>query len=159
MRRNKAKIIARELPSGNKLVKCFMGERLNNYGMSRGSLQISGCGVVQSIHHSNDYDIVVMNFGRNDREFIVKTPLARRMVYTLKRGQYADVVGGIKFFEKNAEGKYVQKTVFMAYAFQGWFVPKQFDTRISETNEDVEDITEEQNDYYADILSCFKANE
>ena len=112
-----------------KLVHCSFHETLMYFGSPNENNSLTvviGLGYVKKIEKGEDFDIVIMSFGRRtSRTIIVRSNQARRQIYTLKRGQYAWFFGTMKTYR--IEGK--NKPYFFATGFQGWYVPKNFDIK------------------------------
>ena len=98
-----------------------------------------GIGLVKVIQKGEEFDLVGMDFGRGyTREIYVKNNHARRQIYTLKKGQYAWFYGLMKCYKIGNS----KKSCLFAKAFQGWYVPKNFDIKQLDP-EEIEKLTEE----------------
>ena len=88
--------------------------------------QCIGLGRVCKVEKGDELDLVYMNFGRRfNRKILVKHNHARRQIYTLKKGELAWFKGEFKVYN-DEKGPY---TIFFAYGFQAWFVPKAMDIK------------------------------
>lgn len=100
-----------------------------------------GVGIVKVIQKGDDCDLVGMDFGAGFyREIFVFSNHARRQIYTMKKGQYAWFYGMLRTYTDKEDGKI--KTCLYAKAFQGWYVPKNFDIKKIDPNE-LDKLTEE----------------
>ena len=99
-----------------------------------------GIGRVITVQKGQEFDMVGLDFGRGfPKEIIVKNNHARRQIYTLKKGQYCWFYGLARFYK---DEKRKPKVAYYAKAFQGWYVPKNFDIKQLDPNE-IEKLTEE----------------
>ena len=119
-------------------VRCINGESLLVYG-KEDVLNFQGMGIVRSIKKGENYDMVVMSFGKYTRKVLVNYNRARRQIYTLKCGQYAQVFGKARFGRLDNGINYLY---LYALAIQGWYVPKALD--IKKSDEKFEALVEEQ---------------
>lgn len=117
----------------------------NHYKDGTSRKYVFGLGNVRKIEKGKDFDIVVASFGCGDREIICRTPLARRMLYTLTINQYASFYGN-EYWDKDK-----QRNIYVAIALQGWFVPKAFDRENSEL--EMEEMSQEEEIDYLDFLN------
>ena len=100
-----------------------------------------GIGKVTGIEKGHDVDIVKMCFGRSYSRWIyVKHVNARKQIFTLRKGQYAQFFGYVKMYRE--DGKI--KAVFVASAFNGWLVPKAIDIKEDYDMDQIEEIKQEQ---------------
>lgn len=98
-----------------------------------------GIGIVKVIQKGEDFDLVGMDFGAGFyRDIYVQHNHARRQIYTLKKGQYAWFYGFMRIYWENK----TKKSCLYAKAFQGWYVPKNFDIKKLDPN-DIDELTQE----------------
>lgn len=134
-----------EFNVGARLVRNFEGEALFNFGEIHDTKYsfVFGIGCVLGISHSEKFDVVTINFGRRIRKVICDTNHPRRQVYTLKVGQFANVLGVFKRWKHydKENGKWKWEYIMFARALQGWYVPKQFD--MEQGNDNIREMSEE----------------
>jgi len=132
-------------------VRCINGESLLVYGKDE-ILNFQGIGIVRSIKKGEHYDMVVMSFGSYTRKVLVNYNRARRQIYTLKCGQYAQVFGRCRFGKLEDGMTYLY---LYALALNGWYVPKALD--IKKADDKFEELVEEQST--DDFLKMFENKE
>lgn len=123
-----------------------------------------GYGIVLKIIKGNEFDIVKFNFGKGERNVIVQRNTARRQIYTLKVNQWAEVIGEFKSTKTQLkDGTWQYDLSFVAFALNGWFVPRSYDIKhdieLNENGEQMEHIEQEQEEVFVDILKQFEEKE
>ena len=131
--------------------------RLGNSLESDDMTIVFGIGRVLRIEKGQEFDLVYMDFGRGyGREIFVKSNHARRQIYTMKKGQYSWFYGMLRYYKDEKDKKF--KAALYAKAFQGWYVPKNFDIKKLDPN-DIEQLSEENESKINFIDNLLKGND
>lgn len=146
----------------NEMITVFTGTK--EQGQDNSVKSFYGIGIVLKIIKSNEFDIVKITFGKVERNVIVQRNTARRQIQTLKVNQWCQVVGEYKSCKyQDNDGKWQYELEFVAYALQGWFVPRSYDikhdTEYNANSETFEPITEKEEEVFVDILKQFEEKE
>lgn len=115
-----------------------------------------GIGWVKEIKKGDECDIVYMNCGVNDRMIILTKTDARKQLFTLKTKQIAMFYGVYKTYTRRENGKKVYDKVINAYNIQGWYVPKSFDRKHSETLDELNNMSDIEISETNEIMKLFE---
>lgn len=146
----------------------FLMGHTNEYGkMFR---DFMGIGRVRAILKRDTYDLLFIKFGRTmpTRKVVVADNRARRQLLTLKRGDFATVVGFAKAVRRKyttKDGEYHDYITYFFYAegIQDWYVPSMVDIKrkkVALGEEEMSDIeiSEKEDSSILDFLEEIKGS-
>lgn len=134
---------------GNAIIEIKVGSRWRTY---------FGIGKVLRVKKSDDFDLVVVDFGRGSErpcKIYINSLNARKQVYTLKVGQYAQF-GMIRTTDYALQ----KNDLYIAQWCMGIYVPKIVDIRNSElTSEEIEEMNNDDLSEGMTFLDLFEKND
>lgn len=127
--RNKIKRV--RIPKIDGVMENFTNESLMLFGSTEFNhhtfRQFYGIGAIMCIKHFERFDKVFVKFGVSayTRCLLVFETNARRQILTLKKGQYAQFYGVLRFIQNEdlSYCKSVYRLMMCCVAMNGWFVP------------------------------------
>lgn len=156
------------LPDVGEMMYHPYGDALMMFGVQRvgkkNYQQCFGIGTVLKISKGESFDLVYMKFGKKTVKTIMAiNNHARRMIYTLKKGQLATFYGYGRVFtyKKENEIRERQYWQFYAWGFQGWYTPKLIDVKKIQKEPDfqVDSMSVKEQDYMSNFLDQFDKTE